>query len=430
MEIDTRLQEFKRDISPNINNLFRESKALTDKLSDFKTVNDSASDALDTSFKSEGIKALKEEITYTNSVATAISESIFNELNTILDKCKILSVGIDDLEALLDEYKIVFDSKDENEIKSYEIIFTDKQEELLKIYNEITNADFYNKLMYFDVDSISNNGRKDNNFIQEKDGTFYQKSMPIYRGKKYELINDINVIYDMKKILQADKEAGKEAVNYLRSLMKNSTNNASLWDYQKNKYINNSGIAKVMNVVLEDSYVANKCSSISSYAAVAALVLSDGLVDLKYGSSPSDSTSTLGFDKIINNGSSLSNTEFICWAYNQGLLKTSNKLVEEEISTNICLDHSKDVSSITFDELCKLPIGTCLIKKVRGKDQIGMVVGYTKVNEDLAVVVAGALSNKNGSYSNLYKVKDSFGNDNNKWHRFILASDIEKELRG
>ena len=434
MEIDARLIKFNRDISPNINSMIGESKSLIQKLNSFCSITDNAKDAFDTSFKTDGADAIKEKMSYLNVSAKNISNSIFNDLDVVLDKCRKLSFGINDLEALLDEYNVVNSKSDQNEANNFEIKFLDMQEELLKLYNEIENTDlelghFSNEKEGISLRSFSNLKNNDYSLLYEKDGSIYQKSMPIFRGKRYNLDDSLNIIYDNKKILLADKEAGLLVVNYLKEIMNNGYGNDkySLWDYQKSKYSNSDGIAKVMNRILEDSYEGNKCSSLGEFAAVAATVLSQGPVNLRYGYNIDNSWNSIGFANILSEGS-LSNSEFVSWCYTQGLCKKSEKVeLKEDSISNIFMEFSKETYGMTLEDLSKLEIGSCLSKSSNGRDKVlfGMVIGYTKINEDPAVVIAQALSNKSGSYCNIYKIKDCFGNGDNKWQRYVPASVIE-----
>ena len=437
MEIDARLLKFKDDISPYINNLAGESKILTEKLNNYCSITDSASDVLDGSFNTKGISSIKKEISNMSFIAKTISDSIFSELDVVIEKCRTLSTGIADLEALLEEYKLVINKSDYNDIKAYEKEFKKKQDGLLALYNEIASADLASSKLTSLSKEVSagsiDSDNKDSLCIHEQDGVIYQKSMPIFRGRKYNLTSDINIIYDANKISLADKEAGEEALKYLRTMMKqNKDSEIALWDYQKKKFSNNVGIAKVMDEVLEESYISSKCSTISQYAAVAATVLSQGLVNLKYGSSSDKGWNSLGFDTILDNGASLTNSEFINWCYTQGLKKTRKKIVlEDDTISNICQDFSKDVTGMTYEELCNLENGSCLTKYIKGRENflIGMVIGYTKVGGEPSVVVAQALSNKSGSYCSIYKVKDCFGNSNNKWQGYVSTNIIENELK-
>lgn len=466
MELDANLVKFKAEIAPVITSMTSQSQILTQKLSNFSSITQNATSALNASFNTNGVSAVKQEITYLNTVVNTISESISSELNTVLGKCSDLLNKIEELEQLIEKYKTEYeaykaalqaydnapsDSKpakpDYSKVKEIENKFKVQQEAALALYQELLDYDasctmlssFSTPANSTDLtDTFGYNGTQFASFMYEEDGVIYQKFMPIFRGKQYTLNNNFTIVYDTAKMIAADKEAGTEAVNFLRQTMssgKYNHNGVRLWDYQQKRYSNKAGITKVMNQVLEDSYKANNCSSIASYASVAGMVLSQGLVNLKYGGCASGGWNSVGFDTIIDRGGSLVCNEFVGWCYTQGLYKTGNNTKLEDFTPgNIFFNFSKDVTKMTYEELCNLEVGSCLTKKITGEKNnyhIGMVVGYTTVDGEPAIVIAQASDNQNGmsgSYCYVYKVKDCFGTGNNKWQSYTPASVMERRV--
>ncbi len=451
MEIDPKLIEFKSKISPALDGISNAASDLASKISSFQTLTNNASSSLSSCYKSDGTVDVKTQISYLNSVSSLLSDSLTTELNAVISKCKAVDAGIVTLEAILTKYNAALskynsDKADPDKTADYspvsilETQFKNKQTEVLNLYNLVMASDAScTKLNAFT--SSGSVGTDDSgllgysgtmiSYMWEENGVIYQKFMPVCKGKVIQMEENFVIVYNVNNMLSADNEKGTEAVNYLRSVMKSGEFGylgTRLWDYNSKKYSNSESekIAKVMNQVLEDTYKANNCSSISDYAAVAGMVLSSSLVNLRY--TANNVGNTVGFDSICKAGGFVCN-HFVAWCFTQGLYKTGNDTkITDFTPLNIYSHYSKSVSTMSSEEIQNWPIGSVVTKKYPGNLHIGIVVGHTTIDGEPAVVVAqsGGLS---GSFCMAYKISQCFGDSTTQWQRYATPSMMETRVK-
>ena len=450
MEIDSQLLEFKSKVSPSIDSCSSAASELASKISSFQSLTNNASSSLSSCYQSDGTVDVKTQISYLNSVSSLLSDSLSSELGNVISQCKTIDAGIATLEALLEKYNTALakynadksdpdKTADYSPVSSIETQFKNKQTEVLNWLTLVKNADATcTKLNAFT--NTGTVGTDDSgllgysgtmiSYMWEENGVIYQKFMPVCKGKVIQMEENFVICYNINNMISADSEKGTEAVNYLRTVMSTGEFGylgTRLWDYQKTKYSNSESekIAKVMNQVLEDTYKANNCSSISDYAAVAAMVLSSSLVNLQYGGGGGN---TVGFEQILKQRGFVCN-HFVAWCYTQGLYKTGHDTkITDFTPLNIYSHYSTSVSGMSTEEIKNWPVGSVVTKRYPGNLHIGVVVGHTTIDGEPAVVVAqsGAVS---GSFCMAYKISECFGNGENQWQRYATTDSMETRVK-
>ncbi len=458
MEIDAKLKKFKSEVSPSIGSMKSASSDLLSTMQNFKSTNDSAFSSIQTNYNSQGMSSVATEVTFLNDVTSKITQSIESELNKALTACEELTTGIEELEKLLEAYNTALNNYnsevknnpdktvDKSAVNKAESDFNKKQEECLKKHDEITSMDASLTILAafstpadtsdIPVDSSEfGSSQSYGKYIYEENGIIYQRVVPIYKGKFCEMEKGFTIVYNEAKMLAADPTAGQKAIDFLRSQINGQNLGKKLWDFRtKIVGVSSSGIGKVMDVVLDDTYKANGCKRISDYASIAAMVMGTGLVDLKYGGS-GKGVSAYGVEELIRSGATLDCIGFVRWCYYQGIRKTGSP---DNIQTgssmtplNLYSYHSRRLATMTQQQKENLPIGSVLVKKTPNNLHVGVVVGYTTINGKKHILVSQSSGGSySGSWVNAYDISTKFGDYDGgiNWERVATPDMMEQRV--
>ena len=440
MEINAKLLKFKSEVAPNIGTMSSASSKLESDIVNFNHTNQQAYSEIKNSFNSQGMSSVTAEVAYLNEVTTKVYQSIGSELNAALTKCSDLAKGIEELEEILKKYNAALDEynaalKDENKtadkskVNQYESEFKAKETELLAKHDELLALDAsLTILAQFKQSESNTDGSGDTNsdgsglnftgpyakYIYEENGIIYQRMVPVWKGTMCETGTNYTIVYNKAKMLAADSTAGQQIINWLTNQMNGKGIGSKLYQYNKGKVTaaSASGIGKVMDVVLNDTYKANGCKTVGDYAAVAAMTMGVGPINLRYGGGKGGYTD--GVQQLLTSGATLDCIGFVSWCYHQGVYRTGSP---DNTTTgcsmtplNILAHHSKNLATMSQQEKENLPVGTVLSKKTQGNYHVGVVVGYTTINGKKHILVAQSSSNSlGGSYVWAYDVNTKFG---------------------
>ena len=445
MEINAKLLKFKSEVAPNIGSMNASSNKLTSDIQNFHHTNQHGYDEIKNNFNSQGMSSVTAEISYLNQVTTKVYESIGSELNNALSKCATLSSGIDELEKILKNYNDALSAynaalKDENKtadksaVTKYENEFKTKEEECLKQHDELMSLDASLTILA-QFAPASSNGTEDTGsgtntdvtsglgfsgpyakYIYEENGIIYQRVVPVFKGQMCDMGTSYTIVYDKAKMLAADSTAGQQIINWLTNQANGKNVGSKLYNYNNGKVTaaSASGIGKVMDVVLNDTYKANNCKSMGDYSAIAAMVMGVGPINLQYGSSGKRGY-TNGVEQLLTSGATLDCIGFVNWCWHQGLYKTggADNTTTGSLMTplNLLAHHSKSLATMSQQEKENLPVGTVLSKKTDGNYHVGIVIGYTTINGKKHVLVSQSSSHSmGGSIVWAYDVNTKFGN--------------------
>ncbi len=463
MEIDGKLLKFKSEVVPHIGSMSSASNDLSANIKNFSDDNSHAFSEIKDSFNSQGMDKVTAEVAYLNEVTQKVYQSIGQELNKALSKCSELATGIEELEKLLEKYNTELanynaaskdpeKTADRSALTKAENDFKTKQEECIQKHDELLAMDgSLTMLSAFSTPSGSNtddttgqdltgsfgfNGAYAK-YIYEENGIIYQRVMPIFKGQLCDMGTSYTVVYDKNKILSADQTAGSQLISWLQQQMNGQNLGKKLWNFNnKITGVSTSGIGKVMDVVMNDSYKANNCKTISQYASIAAMVMGVGPVNLAYGSSGKGILAD-GVENLVKCGATLDCIGFVAWCYRQGIYRTGSPDNIQSGSSmtplNLYSHHSIRLATMTQEQKENLPVGTVLVKKTQGNLHVGIVVGYTTINGKKHVLVSQSSSpDMGGSIVWAYDVNTRFGdyNGGTNWERAATPELMERRVTG
>lgn len=441
MEINAKLLKFKSEVAPNIGSMNSAASSLESNIVNFHHTNQQAYEEIKNSFNSQGMSSVSAEVAYLNEVTTKVYDSIGSELKSTLSKCQALADGITELEEILNKYNEALaaynaalkDEKktaDKSKVNQLESEFKAKEEELLAKHDELLGIDAsLTMLAQFAPSSTDSGASTDGStdtstglnysgpyakYIYEENGIIYQRVVPVYKGQLCDMGTSYTIVYNESKMLAADQTAGSQIINWLRGQMNGTGIGSKLYEYNKGKVTSASasGIGKVMDVVLADTYAANNCKSVGDYAAVAAMTMGVGPINLRYGGGKGGYTD--GVEQLLTKGATLDCIGFVSWCWHQGVYRTgsADNTTTGSLMTplNLLAHHSKSLATMSQAEKENLPPGTVLSKKTQGNYHVGVVVGYTTINGKKHILVAQSSSNSlGGSYINAYDINTKFG---------------------
>jgi hypothetical protein len=445
MEINAKLIRFKSEVVPHLGTIASGSNDLLSSIKNFSDINSHGISEIKDNFQSQGMDQVTSEIAYLSDVTTKVYQSIGSELNSALTKCQSLATGIGELEKLLETYNdelskynsALQNSKnktaDKSAVNAAEAAFKAKEEALLAEHDALLALDgSLTMLSAFSTpadtgtlpaDAGSSSGDDTGTgipagayakYIYEENGIIYQKVMPVWKGNLCDMGTSYTVVYNKSKMLAADQTAGSQIIQWLTDQMNGKNIGSKLYEYNKGKVTiaSASGIGKVMDIVLTDTYKANNCKTVGDYAAVAAMTMGVGPINLHYGGGKGGYTD--GVENLLKSGATLDCIGFVSWCYHQGVYRTGstdNTMLGCSMTPlNIMAHHSKNLATMSQAEKESLPPGTVLSKKVPGNYHVGVVVGYTTINGKKHILVAQSSGNQlGGSYIYAYDVNSKFG---------------------
>lgn len=271
----------------------------------------------------------------------------------------------------------------------------------------------------------------DGSFIWEQNGIFYMIPTRFTKNQTCQLKEPAYIVcFDSNKLRNtlgeyADMNFSSNGMTYYDYIMTglrqltSSQNCGTLFNFATNNYKSETStvIARVMNQMLEDTYAYNQASTVSEYAALAAITCaSNPIVHFDYGACGNDAK-TVGLNSIIAHGGHWDCIGFVRWAYYQGIQKLyPNATVDYSNfspasvmwhDSTIDLD-SIDCSTFSFDNV---QVGSIITKKTADNYHIAMVVGRG-VDKDGAetLVLAHSTGFSNGVIINEYRLDTLYEN--------------------
>lgn len=453
MEIDAKLLKFEANVSPYLEKLDTFEKELTTDITNLLTLNNVMVDNLNESFQSSGGTSVLAQMEYINQTVKKIEQSLESELGKMIEDCKKLHSGIKELEQILGEYNSnmsrlnKMEQDDPNwssiaaKVTSSKQQFEIKNQELCKSHDELLARESGSeKLKEFQVTesttdtglTITSNVTSDNSvsIYYEVNGVIYQKVLP-YSSSSGGVGATYTIAYDKNAIVKAvgqDSEMGKQAISFLNSKLKGNNDSQVLWKMFGKSYTNKecSDIGKIMDVILEGSYKANNCKSVSDYATVAAVVATNSLVTVRNGSS--GNTYTKGFTEVVKSGYNC--IEFTAWTYYQGLLKTNqagnNNL--KGVTLYEIFENSEKIENMSSSELLSnLKPGTIISRYGSGSGHTGTVLGVVKSDDgSYRVKIAQAQPSYDGGQRGVVVNTWRLDQLTNDWSRLMSTDTMTK----
>lgn len=456
MNIDSKLTSFQSSVGANLSSVKNAKTNLSNDINNFKSINDSVSSSLTQVFKGEGGDAITPEVEFLNQTIIKVQNSLESELSSVITKCENLNNGIEELKIILTEYNNIQteysgmddDNKNKTSLSSklstLKNNFETKQASLLKEHEALLNEDeSLTILSEFGKEDASlsegftaiYDGAQFSSIYYYKDGVVYQKIVPICVNGKSVALNDVyTIIYNTDNILKVagDTEYTQALFSYLNGKLDNSNTDRYLWDYSTTNYkaATSETIAKIMNQILKDTYQANNASTISDYAALAAMVANNSVVHFGYGGNQGECD--YGYESVLKNGGDLDCIGFVRWCYSQGLYNTGT--VQEGYSAkdyikqgssmtpfNLLEHHSLDISEMSMAERASIPIGSVLSRPCYDSAgninnyHVGIVIGHTiDENGEPAIVVAQSSNTTVGANNSVYPLVE-LASAKNKW---------------
>ena len=376
-----------------------------------------------------------------------------SELGSTLNECKVLNDGISELESILANYNAKVNQLNsmasddsgrgsiQSEISRLENDFKNKNKDLRTKHDTLLSKDGSSVILKAftvtedSVDLTATAGTNKNytgkdkttNIFYEVDGVIYQKVLPYYLksggvGSSYTIAYDKNAII---KAVGKDSEMGKKAISFLNSKLSGENNSATLWkmfgkSYSRQDY---ADIAKIMDVVLEASYDANGCKSVSDYATVAAAVATNSLVHMKCNATTTNYTK--GFSQVIATGYDC--IGFTNWAYYQGVQKVKN--ISDNNNANLplrdfrCNDlfyhYGRKTKDMSLEERANIKPGSLIGRY----GHTGIVLG-TRKNENggVSVVIAHSANSWSGALTYEWPVEKL----TDQWTKVMTPEDMTK----
>jgi len=457
MNIDSRLTNFQTNVSPQLATMVTAKTNLTTDIENLKKVNDSFSSSLKTVFKGDGADSVTPEIEYLNQTTTKIQQSLESELTTVLDKCKTLDTGINNLKDLLNQYNEALsrynsmDDEDSNYHSAYQEVerlkkeFESLQEKLIGQHDEIMNYDSSVTILN-DFGKVDNtvgsngftaeyDGTEFASIYYHKDGVVYQKIVPICKdGQAVQLKETYTIVYNTQNILAAagDTEQTQELFQFLNDKLANKTSAPFLWDYSAKRYKKETSenIGKIMNQILQDTYKAHNAKTVSDYAGLAAMVANNSAVHFGYGGNSSQCT--YGYVDVLKGGGKLDCIGFVRWCYSQGLYnagvvgpnESAGKLISQGGTMsplNILAHHSVEIKNMSMTERANIEIGSVLSRPCYdgagniNNYHVGIVIGHTTDEQGRPAIVVAQSSNTTIGANNRVYALEELASGKNKW---------------
>ena len=457
MNIDSRLTNFQTSVSPQLTAMVSSKDNLVTDIENLKKINDSFHSSLKAAFKGDGADSVTPEIEYLNQTTTKIQQSLESEMTTVLDKCKTLDTGINNLKNILQRYNDALsrynsmDDKDDNKHSAYQEVenlkreFEREQTKLISQHDEIMNYDssvtILNDFGKADTSTSLNgftaeyNGTEFASIYYHKDGVVYQKVVPICKdGQMAPLKQTYTIIYNTQNILASagDTEETQALFSFLNAKLTNSTNDAFLWDYSAKKYNKSTSenVGKIMNQILQDTYKANNAKTVSDYAALAAMVANNSAVHFGYGGNSNQCT--YGYVDVLKGGGKLDCIGFVRWCYSQGIYnagvigpnESAGKLIGQGGTMsplNLLAHHSLKIKDMNMTERANIAIGSVLSRPCYdgagniNNYHVGVVIGHTTDAQGRpAIVVAQSSNTTIGANNRVYLLED-LATDKGTW---------------
>lgn len=445
MNVDERLLKFKSEVGENIGNIETNKNELSNNINTLVSINNNVASQLNNALKSDGGEMASSMIESINQTATELNQSLESNLGKTITDCKSLNDGIASLENILASYNSKISQlnnmEEDNpkrgtiqiEINKLKEEFTKKNQELCILHDSIlgisSTASTVEKINVSDssIDFSFNAGFTgtdlSNSIFYEKDGIIYQKVIPFATTEG--LSATYIIAYDKNAILNAvgtDSKIGQQAISFLNSKVANSDKASALWkmfgrSYEKEDY---ADIATVMNVILEDSYEANNCQSVSDYATVAATVATNSLVHMKYDGATTSYTK--GFNQVLTSGYDC--IGFTTWAYYQGLSKVynlednANVGLSDVTCNGIYYHYGEKIENMSNEERANIKPGSIVTRY----GHIGMVIGTTEKNGEDAIVIAHSAGTNQGTVTGTWPVS----NLTNQWVKVMTPEDMTR----
>jgi len=450
MNIDAKLLKFKSEVGEHLDKIETFKAELSNDMTKLTSINNNALGTLNSLFQSNAGKSIIAQMEYINQTVEKTNQSLESELGSTITECKNLNSGIIELESILANYNSKVSQlnnmeKDDpnrgslqNDISRLKQNFINKNSELCNKHNSLlgkdaetnTLKDFTPSEVQIDFTSgLTNNytGKDTTTSIfYEVDGVIYQKVLPYYLSSG-GLGSSYTIAYDKNAIINAvgkDSEIGKEAISFLNSKLKGGNDSAKLWQMFNYSYTNDeySDIAKIMDIVLEGSYKANNCKSVSDYATVAATVATNSLVHMKYDGARTSYTE--GFSSVIKSGYDC--IGFTTWAYYQGLCKVYNAGDNNKnvglygVQCNeIYYDYGTKLEKLSYEEIANIKPGAIVTRH----GHIGMVIGTEKTEKGgINVVIAHSRGTAYGTVVGRWPVEKI----TNDWVKVMTPEDMTK----
>jgi len=449
MEIDGRLISFKEKVGANLSKLNTSKSELTKDMTQTVTINTNVIDQLNSTFKSDGAATAVKQIEDLNQTMTKLTQSVETEIGGMITKCQTLNSGIGELEGIVSSYNSKvselnrLDKEDskrssiQSEINKLKSDFETKHAELIKLHDEITGVETTG----IDVEENPPEGNNpidlgggitleyddsdmSVNIYYESNGVIYQKVLPVVVNGG--LAATYTIAYDKNAILNAvgqDSEMGQKAIAFLNSKLTSNEQKGALWkmfdrSYSSEQY---NDIAKIMDVVLDSSYKANNCQTITDYATVAATVATNSLVHMKYDGARTSYTK--GFGQVLRSGYDC--IGFTNWAYYQGLanvykLPDNADVALKEVTCNgVYWYYGNDIEDMSLSERANIKPGSIVTRH----GHIGMVIGTTTdSNGTTKVVIAHSAGTGQGTITGAWPIDKL----TNQWQRVTTPEEMTK----
>lgn len=451
MNIDAKLLKFKSEVGAHLDKIETFKTELSNDMTKLISINNNALGTLSSLFQSNAGTSIMAQMEFINQTVKKTNQSLEAELGSTIAECKNLNSGIIELESILANYNSKVSQLNnmeeddpkrgsvQGEISHLKQEFINKNSELCSKHNTLLGKDAETTVLEdFTVSEVPINFTsgltgdytgKDTtiSIFYEVDGVIYQKVLPYYLPNG-GLGSSYTIAYDKNAIINAvgkDSEMGKKAISFLNSkLSGGGDNSARLWkmfnsSYTKEEY---DDIAKIMDVILEGSYKANNCQSVSDYATVAATVATNSLVHMKYDGARTSYTE--GFGSVIRSGYDC--IGFTTWAYYQGLCKVYNVGDNNEnvglygVQCNeIYYDYGTKLEKLSYEEISNIKPGAIVTRH----GHIGIVIGTEKTETGgTNVVIAHSRGTAYGTVVGRWPVEKI----TNDWVKVMTAEDMTK----
>lgn len=168
--------------------------------------------------------------------------------------------------------------------------------------------------------------------------------------------------------------------------------------YQKMSYTWKNQIPAVMDTVLDDTYKANGCKTVTDYATTAMAVMSGGIWNGQYGGGADPMKE--GTSGIIGGSVCIS---AVNWAEAQGLIKAEGKTNIKPLG----LGYGIRTMSSSWDGKSILPVGTVVTSKSLHDFHIGIIIGHTTI-DGVKYNVVGQTGNRSNGYNAHVLTKTTF----------------------
>lgn len=168
--------------------------------------------------------------------------------------------------------------------------------------------------------------------------------------------------------------------------------------YKPMSYTWKKQIPEVMDNVLNDSYKANGCKTVTDYATTSMMVMTGGIFNGQYGGGARPME--VGTSGIIGGSVCIS---AVNWAEAQGLIKAEGKTNIKPLG----LGYGIRTMSDSWDGKSILPVGTVVTSKSLHDFHIGIIIGHTTI-DGVKYNVVGQTGNRQNGYNAHVLIKTTF----------------------